>query len=176
MAAREEGWGAGASPLVSGHSASHRLLQERLAEFLGTEAALVFPSGFAANSGTIAALVGRGDVVLADEKNHASLIDGCRLSRADVQIYPHCDMAALAAMLAEAEIKKFRRRLIVTDTLFSMDGDLAPLADLVELAERHDCDADDRRSACHGRIRQLRPRRRRAFWRRSKKSRFAWAR
>ena len=138
-AARDEGWGAGASPLVSGHSASHRLLEERLAEFLGTEAALVFPSGFAANSGTIAALVGRGDVVLADEKNHASLIDGCRLSRADVQIYPHCDMAALATMLAESEINNCRRRLIVTDTLFSMDGDLAPLGDLVELAERHDC-------------------------------------
>jgi len=136
-AAREEGWGAGASPLVSGHSASHRLLEQRLAQFLGTEASLVFPSGFAANSGTIAALVGRGDVVLADEKNHASLIDGCRLSPADVRIYPHCDTAALAAILAECEIKNCRRRLIVTDTLFSMDGDLAPLADLVELAERH---------------------------------------
>jgi 8-amino-7-oxononanoate synthase len=136
-AAREEGWGAGASPLVSGHSASHRLLEQRLAQFLGAEASLVFPSGFAANSGTVAALVGRGDVVLADEKNHASLIDGCRLSRADVRIYPHCDMAALAAILAEPEIKSCRRRLIVTDTLFSMDGDLAPLSDLVELAEQH---------------------------------------
>ncbi len=137
-AASEEGWGAGASPLVSGYSASHRLLEQRLAQFLRTEAALVFPSGFAANSGTIAALVGRGDVVLADEKNHASLIDGCRLSRADVRIYPHCDMAALAAILAESGVKKCRRRLIVTDTLFSMDGDLAPLPDLVELAEQHD--------------------------------------
>jgi 8-amino-7-oxononanoate synthase len=138
-AAAEEGWGAGASPLVSGHSQSHELLNRRLAEFLGTEAALVFPSGFAANTGTICALVGRGDVAFADEKNHASLIDGCRLSRAEVLIYPHCDMSALTAQLADSSTKKFRRRLIVTDTLFSMDGDLAPLGDLVELAERHRC-------------------------------------
>ncbi|HEV3415972.1 MAG TPA: 8-amino-7-oxononanoate synthase, partial [Pirellulales bacterium] len=134
-AALREGWGAGASPLVTGQSRSHRELETRLAAFLQTEAALVFPSGFAANSGTIAALVGRGDLVLCDQKNHASLIDGCRLSRAEVQVYPHRDMARLAELLGESS--GYRRRLIVTDTLFSMDGDLAPLADLVELAGRH---------------------------------------
>jgi 8-amino-7-oxononanoate synthase len=134
-AAADEGWGAGASPLVTGHSRSHAELEQRLAEFIRTEAALVFPSGFAANSGTIPALVGRGDVIFADERNHASLIDGCRLSRADVQVYPHRDMARLAELLEQAA--GCRRRLIVSDALFSMDGDIAPLAELVELSRRH---------------------------------------
>jgi 8-amino-7-oxononanoate synthase len=134
-AAESEGWGAGASPLVTGHSRSHAELERRLAEFMRTEAALVFPSGFAANSGTIAALVGRGDVVFADEKNHASLIDGCRLSRAHVQVYPHRDIARLAELLEQST--DFRRRLIVSDTLYSMDGDIAPLAKLVEISRRH---------------------------------------
>ena len=115
---------------------AHRRLEERLAEFEGTEAALVFSSGFAANAGTIAALVGPGDVVYCDRKNHASLFDGCRLSRADVRVYPHADCGRLASLLAESQ--KYRRRLIVTDGLFSMDGDLAPLAELAELAARHD--------------------------------------
>jgi 8-amino-7-oxononanoate synthase len=136
LAAEEEGWGAGASPLITGHSASHARLERRLAEFFGAEAALVFPSGFAANSGIIAALVGHEDLIFADQKNHASLIDGARLSRAEVQVYPHRDLTALAAMLAASG--GARRRLIVTDTLFSMDGDLAPLGELVEPAERYE--------------------------------------
>ncbi|MHB1036851.1 MAG: 8-amino-7-oxononanoate synthase [Pirellulales bacterium] len=133
-AAREEGWGSGASPLVTGHGQSHQRLEERLAEFEGTEAALVFSSGYAANVGTLAALVGQGDVVFTDRKNHASLLDGCRLSRADVRTYRHGDWQGLTDLLAR---DRHRRRLIVTDGLFSMDGDLAPLAELADLAERH---------------------------------------
>jgi len=130
-----EGWGAGASPLVTGHDGSHARLEARLAEFEGVEAALVFPSGFAANVGAITALVGRGDAVFGDQKNHASIIDGCRLSRADMHVYPHGDWRALENLLRDQTA--YRRRLIVTDSLFSMDGDLAPLADISEAAERH---------------------------------------
>ncbi len=130
-----DGWGSGASPLITGHATLHQQLAQRLAEFEGTEAALLFPSGFAANAGAIAALVGPGDVVYCDRKNHASLFDGCRLSRADVRVYPHGDCGRLASLLADAG--SYRRRLIVTDGLFSMDGDLAPLGELADLAQRH---------------------------------------
>ena len=132
---REQGVGRGASPLVSGRSAIHEQLEQRLVEFFGTEAALLFPTSFAANAGIIPALVDEGDAIYGDAKNHASIIDGCRLSRAERHIYPHTDMAALEAMLAQGE--KYRRRLIVTDTLFSMDGDLAPLPQLAELATEY---------------------------------------
>jgi 8-amino-7-oxononanoate synthase len=134
-AACAEGFGAGASPLVSGHSQAHEQLERAIAGLLDVEAALVFSSGFAANAATIPALVGPGDAIYSDARNHASLIDGCRLSRASVHVYPHRDAAALEQLLAAAG--PARRRLIVTDTLFSMDGTIAPLADLSALARRH---------------------------------------
>ena len=130
----QAGLGSGASPLITGHSTWHEALARRLARFECTEAALVFPSGFAANVGTIAALVGPGDAVFGDRKNHASLMDGCRLSRADVRVYPHGDWRRLDRLLAKCTA---RRRLIVTDGLFSMDGDLAPLPELADVVRRH---------------------------------------
>ena len=136
-AIEQHGWGAGASPLITGHSSLHDELERRLADFEGTEAALLFPSGFAANVGTIEALVGRGDAVFSDDRNHASLIDGCRLSRADVHVYRHCDARDLESSLSKATT--YRRKLIVTDTVFSMDGDVAPLEEICNLAERFGC-------------------------------------
>jgi len=135
-AALAAGSGAGASPLVTGYSTEHALLERDLAEFEGTERALLFSSGYAANLGTIAALAGRGDAIFADQKNHASMIDGCRLARADVHVYPHRDWRALEKLLGDSAA--YRRRLIVTESVFSMDGDLAPLVELADLAERHD--------------------------------------
>ena len=134
-ATQVHGWGGGASPLVTGHLDLHAQLEARLAEFEGTEAALLFASGYAANVGTIAALMGPGDVIYSDERNHASIIDGCRLSRAQVQVYRHVDCQHLADLLASGQ--RAGRKLIVTDSLFSMDGNLAPLGELVELAEQH---------------------------------------
>jgi 8-amino-7-oxononanoate synthase len=137
QASQREGWGSGASPLVVGHGESHRRLEERLAEFEGTEAALVFSSGFAANVGAVASLVGPGDAVYSDELNHASLVDGCRLSRAAINVYWHGDLRHLQRLLEPSHT--FRRRLIVSDSIFSMDGDLAPLAGLAALADRFHC-------------------------------------
>ena len=133
-AACAEGFGAGASPLVSGHSATHAALEAALASLLGTGDALLFPSGFAANAATVATLVGPGDLIASDERNHASIIDGCRLSRAGIAVFPHRDPAAVDRLLTASAA---RRKLIVTDSLFSMDGTLAPLADLAEVARRH---------------------------------------
>ncbi len=130
-AIQDHGWGAGASPLVCGHSLPHGELERQIARFENTEAALLFPTGFAANAGTISALVGRGDAIFSDEKNHASIIDGCRLSGAKVCIYRHRDMSHLHDLIAA---EPCRRRLIVTDTVFSIDGDIAPLPAIAELA------------------------------------------
>jgi 8-amino-7-oxononanoate synthase len=135
-AAERYGAGAGASRLISGSMSLHRKLEGRLAEFKGTESALLFGSGYLANTGTIAALAGAGDVVFSDELNHASIIDGCRLSRAETFVYRHRDLDHLEAGLREAGD---RARLIVTDGVFSMDGDVAPLRGLAELARRHQC-------------------------------------
>jgi len=129
------GCGSGASRLISGNMTLHEELENRLAELKGTEAALVFNSGFQANTGIISALLGEGDVVLSDSLNHASIIDGCRLARAKVFVYRHCNLDQL-----EAGLKRFaesRRKLIVTETLFSMDGDEAPLGEIVKLAEQY---------------------------------------
>jgi 8-amino-7-oxononanoate synthase len=130
------GAGAGASRLICGNMDPHRRLEQRLAEFKRSAGALLFGSGYLANTGTIAALAGRGEVVLSDELNHASIIDGCRLSRAERFIYRHRDLEHLAWGLDRAGA---RASLIVTDGVFSMDGDLAPLPELVELARRHRC-------------------------------------
>ncbi len=133
-AAMRWGVGAGASRLVSGTMTIHRRLEERLSAFKGREAALVFGSGYLANVGTISALARPGDVVFSDELNHASIIDGCRLSRAEVFVYDHCDPEHLRWGIERAE---GRGALIVTDSVFSMDGDVAPLAEIVELAQQH---------------------------------------
>jgi 8-amino-7-oxononanoate synthase len=134
-AAMRWGVGAGASRLVSGTMTIHRRLEQRLAAFERCEECVLFGSGYLANAGAIGALAGRGDVVFSDELNHASIVDGCRLSRADVVVYGHCDMDHLDWL-----IRRHRgagRRLIVTDSVFSMDGDVAPLVELVELAREH---------------------------------------
>jgi glycine C-acetyltransferase/8-amino-7-oxononanoate synthase len=133
-AAMRWGVGAGASRLVSGTMTIHRRLEERLAEFKRQETALLFGSGYLANTGVIAALARAGDVIFSDELNHASIIDGCRLSRAEVFVYRHRDVEHLTWGVLQAER---RGALIVTDTVFSMDGDVAPLEEIVELARRH---------------------------------------
>jgi 8-amino-7-oxononanoate synthase len=135
-AAARDGFGASASRLVSGNLPAHRELEVELARFLGRPAALLFPTGFQTNLGVLTALAGPEDVIVSDALNHASIIDGCRLSRARVAIYPHGDAAAAARHLGEAGAA--RRRLLVTESLFSMDGDAAPLAALAEAAAAHD--------------------------------------
>jgi len=133
--AQQYGVGATASPLVCGHTEAHDALERELAAFVGMPSALSFYAGFAANVGLLPALVGRGDALFCDALNHACLIDGARLSGAQIAVYPHGDLAALAERLAASTAE---RKLVVTDAVFSMDGDLAPLPDLLALCERHD--------------------------------------
>jgi 8-amino-7-oxononanoate synthase len=138
-AAERYGAGAGASRLVSGTGPLHEALEQGIAGFKGTEAALLFNSGYNANVGVIPEMVGEGDVVIGDELNHASLIDGCRLSGASKRVYSHLDPDSLEHHLkAACESFPRGRRLVVTDTVFSMDGDLAPLPEITALCERYD--------------------------------------
>jgi glycine C-acetyltransferase len=143
-AVRDFGVGPGAVRTIAGTMAMHEALEAELAEFKGTEAVLTFQSGFTANTGVIPTITGEADLIVSDALNHASIIDGMRLSKAPRKVYPHADLAGLEAVLAEAAERgrpdgagPYRLILVVTDGVFSMDGDIAPLPGIVELAERH---------------------------------------
>jgi 8-amino-7-oxononanoate synthase len=129
--------GSGASPLVCGWTDEHQRLADKIAKFESSESAVLFPSGYAACSGTVATLAEAGDLILSDELNHASLIDGCRLSRAQRIVYPHRDCQFVQRTLTQNR-SDFQRVWIVTDGIFSMDGHVAPVAELCEIAEQHD--------------------------------------
>ena len=131
------GTGSGASALVSGWTDRHQVLADRIADLEGTESAVVFPSGYAACCGTVATLADRGDLILSDALNHASLIDGCRLSRADRIVYPHGDWKSVADVLSRCRTE-FNRVWMVTDGVFGMDGHVGPLDRLTELANEFD--------------------------------------
>jgi 8-amino-7-oxononanoate synthase len=133
--AQQHGVGSGAAHLVSGHGASHHLLEQELAHFVGKPAALLFSTGYMANLGIVQALVGKGDTVFADKLNHASLNDAMQLSRAKVKRYRHNDVSQLAEYLEQTGSG---RKLVITDAVFSMDGDLAPLPEMMALCEQHD--------------------------------------
>jgi glycine C-acetyltransferase len=135
-ATRRYGVGSGAVRTISGTMSVHMLLEERIAAFKNVEACVVFQSGFAANAGTVAAILGPEDHIVSDELNHASIIDGCRLSRAKIHVFPHKDVAAAGDILADLEGAP-GRKLLITDGVFSMDGDIGPLPGLVEAAEKH---------------------------------------
>ncbi|MCX9011873.1 MAG: 8-amino-7-oxononanoate synthase [Candidatus Methanoperedens sp.] len=134
-AVEDYGSGAGGSRLTTGNIGLYESLEERIARFKDTEDALVFSTGYMANIGIISAIMNIGDLILSDELNHASIIDGCRLSRADVKIYTHGDASCIEKILRTS---KHRKKLIVTDGVFSMDGDIAPLPEIVELGEKYD--------------------------------------
>lgn len=133
-AAEREGAGSGAARLVAGDLPVHRALEARLAAWKGREAALLFGSGYHANAGVPAALVGRDDAIFSDELNHASIVDGALLSRAELIRYRHCDAGELEALLART---RARRKLVITDAVFSMDGDAAPLREIADACDRH---------------------------------------
>jgi len=134
-AVRSLGVGTGSVRTIAGTMDLHMELERRIAAFKKTEASVVFQSGFAANAGTVSALLGKGDLILSDELNHASIIDGARLSRADIKVFPHRDVSALERLLDET--REVKRRLVITDGVFSMDGDIAPLPKIAALARAH---------------------------------------
>nr|WP_245301807.1 glycine C-acetyltransferase [Symbiobacterium terraclitae] len=137
-ATEKYGAGSGAVRTIIGTMSIHNELERKLAEFKHVEACVVFQSGFTCNSGVIPVLVGEGDAVISDELNHASIIDGCRLSKAKILRFKHADMDDLERVLKESD-GQYRRRLIITDGVFSMDGDIAKLPEIVELAEKYGC-------------------------------------
>jgi glycine C-acetyltransferase len=167
-AIRTHGVGAGAVRTIAGTMDLHMALEEQIAKFKGTEACVVFQSGFTANAGTVAAILGKDDLILSDELNHASIIDGCRLSRATIKVFKHKDAADCERLCKETENWP-GHKLLITDGVFSMDGDIAPLAELCGLAEKFNCImmVDDAHSSgvlgrggrgtvdhlgCHGRV------------------------
>ena len=135
-AALEFGAGSGAVRTIAGTMTLHEELERRFGEFKGAEAALMFQSGFTSNAGTVAAILTKEDVIVSDQLNHASIIDGARLSRAEIKVFPHKDVDAADALLTETA-RPGRHQLLITDGVFSMDGDIAPLPGLAEVAERH---------------------------------------
>jgi glycine C-acetyltransferase len=167
-ATRELGVGSGAVRTIAGTMKIHMELEEQIARFKNTEASVVFQSGFAANAGTVAAILGKEDLIISDELNHASIIDGCRLSKAAIRVFKHKDMEDCERICKETENWP-GHKLLITDGVFSMDGDIAPLAQLCDLAEKYNCImmVDDAHSSgvlgrggrgtvdhlgCHGRV------------------------
>ena len=138
QAVEEFGVGSGSVRTIAGTMTLHMELEAKIAKFKQVEASVVFQSGFAANAGTVQAILGKEDVIISDELNHASLIDGCRLSRAEIKVFPHKDVEACEGILKEIQ-NRSGRKLLITDGVFSMDGDIAPLPALVELAEKYGC-------------------------------------
>jgi glycine C-acetyltransferase len=132
------GVGSGAVRTICGTMSIHMELEEKIAKFKNVEASVVFQSGFTANAGTVSAILGKEDVIISDELNHASIIDGCRLSRAEIKVFPHKDVEACEKVLKEIAGRKCHK-LLITDGVFSMEGDIAPLPALVELAEEYGC-------------------------------------
>jgi glycine C-acetyltransferase len=132
------GVGSGAVRTIAGTMTLHMALEEKIAQFKGVEASVVFQSGFTANAGTVAALLTREDVIISDELNHASIIDGCRLSRAEIKVFPHKDVDGCEKVLKEISVRNCHK-LLITDGVFSMEGDIAPLPALVGLAEKYGC-------------------------------------